>query len=102
MGEGDLFLTNNPEEAQKKLRQLRPKVPDYCDDFKFEVAINGDVKTYDKKTWTEDMKRDVTRVMRVWPIFEDPGFTGDNVEVAIRMTGCGNVKVYGLTHVYWA
>jgi hypothetical protein len=99
----DIVLTNNPDAAQHVFdRKLKAKVPAYCDDFKFEVAVDGTVKTYDLKTWDEEMKRNVARVMRVWPVFEEPGFTGENVELAIRMTGCGNVKVYGLTHIYWA
>jgi hypothetical protein len=103
--EGFFLLTNDAaaEVAEEKLeRQLKPKAPAYCDDFKFEVAIDGAVKTYDLKTWDEEMKRNVARVMRVWPVLEEPGFTGQNVELAIRMTGCGSQKVYGLTHIYWA
>jgi hypothetical protein len=100
--EDDFFHFHDANDAEETWRRLKAAAPEYCPEFQFEVAINGAVQTYDFKTWTEVMMRYVARVMRVWPILEDPGFTGTNVEVAIRMTGCKNKKFYGLTHVYWA
>jgi hypothetical protein len=100
--EEDFFHFNDSEEAEEKWRRLKGSAPKYCPEFQFEVAIDGAVKTYNLTTWRGEIKRPVARVMGVWPIFEDPGFTGSTVEVAIRMSGCGNTKFHGLTHVYWA
>jgi hypothetical protein len=44
-------------------------------------------------------------VIEYLTLLDDPNYTGGatkNVELAIRMTGCGRSKVFGLTHVYWA
>ena len=45
------------------------------------------------------------RVVEILSLLEDPSYTGGEareVEVAIRIKGCGRQKTFGLTHVYWS
>ena len=94
-------LSRNSSQA----RRLAPKpdVPEFCADFQFEFAIDGKVTTWDREEW---QKREYkpARVVQLWTLLDDPNFTDKpiDVELAIRMKGCGRTKVFQLTHVYWA
>ncbi len=73
--------------------------------FRFSYAINGVVK--ETLTHDEFMARihNVQRVVEAFIILDDPNFIKgepQNVEVAIRMHGCGAECVLGFTHAYWA
>jgi len=85
-------------------RQLKSKVPDYCPKFKFEFAINGKVTSWDYGKFIENMGH-IQRVVEVLKIVEDPSITGGvekEIEFAFRITGCDNVKMMSITHLYWA
>ena len=45
------------------------------------------------------------RVVEVVKLLDDPAYTGgetEEVELAIRMVGCGTSRVHLVNHVYWA
>lgn len=81
-------------------RRLEP----FCDDLRFEYAIDGNISSVGKKEF-DNMHEQVQRVVNLVPILKDPDFTGGqerDVEVAIRITGCNRHNVFSLTHIYWA
>lgn len=87
--------------SSSRQRQLKPKVPDYCEQFTFEFAIDGIVTTWDKNTWGGKIKY-AQRVVEFIPLLEDETWTTPkDVELAIRLTGCGRQKPIELTHIYW-
>lgn len=85
-------------------RLAGPPPPDYCDDFQFEFAIDGEVTSWSKDEFRERLK-EVQRVVETVTILKDPNFTGGvekEVEVAFRLTGCARVKTFFFSHIYWA
>ena len=85
-------------------RQLKPQPAPYCDDFRFEYALDdGEVKslTYDE---LEVIRHQMERVVEIVPLLREPDTWGEerDVQVAMRLVGCGRKKVFSLTHVYWA
>jgi hypothetical protein len=86
-------------------RNLKPKVPDYCAEFKFEFAIDGRITTWPLEEW-QKREGKAQRVVQLWTLLDDPKFVADgrprDVELALRMLGCGRTKIFKLTHVYWA
>lgn len=85
-------------------RELGRKPPEYCSNFKFEFSIDGQ-KTQWNKDQFQKQNKILERVVEVVKLVEDPNLTGGQekeVELAFRMTGCGNDKTFQLTHVYWA
>lgn len=89
--------------AANSPRGLKEKVPEYCDGFKVEFAIDGTVTTWNKEEW-QKRERKAQRVVQLWTLLDDSKFTKEakDVELAIRMTGCQRTKIFKLTHVYWA
>jgi len=94
--------SSNKEQQQQQHRRL--KTPLYCDEFKLEVAINGKITTYN----LEEVKARINKAQRVVELFEfmnDDKFSQDgkprDVELALRITGCGRQKNYDLSHLYW-
>lgn len=92
-------------ERNLRSRELKRKPPEYCDDFHFDFAVDGKMTTYDKDQFQEANKN-IQRVVEVFTMMNDPTYVKEgeekNIELAIRMRGCGNRKVFSLTHVYWA
>ena len=83
---------------------MKFKVPDYCDDFKFEFALDGKVTVWNKDQFAEH-KYDMQRVVEMIKISDDPNLTDGvekEVEFAFRFTGCANDKHFSITHIYWA
>ena len=74
------------------------------DSFVFEYAIDGKITTIprDEFLWTR-MKK-IARTTFVVTLLDDPNFTNEkkDVELAIRMRGCGRTCTFGVTHAYWA
>ena len=82
-------------------RSLKPPVPSYCDDFMFEFAIDGEVTSWNKDEFVE-RQRIAQRVVEFWTLLdEDSWGEKRDVELAIRITGCGRQKPLDLTHIYW-
>jgi len=85
-------------------RHLKAPPPEYCEEFRFEFAIDGKITSYNKEEFLSH-KQDLQRVVETVTLLNDPGYTGGaekEVEVAIRMAGCGHTKNFQLTHVYWS
>ena len=86
----------------RKLGKKPP--PEFCDEFKFEYAIDGKITSLKRDEFLE-RKVDVQRVVETITILEDPEYTGGEekeVEIAIRIVGCGRKKVFRMSHIYWA
>ena len=87
--------------SSSSLRRLKPKVPEYCDEFKFEFAIDGVITSWNKTEFLHH-QRHAQRVVEFWPLLQDDTWEGPkDVELAIRTTGCGRQKPLDLTHIYW-
>jgi len=82
-----------------------------CSDFEFEYAIDGKVTTLSESEF-EALRYRPKRNIDLWTLLEDPDYVSSqssdgeqsstkDVEVAIRMVGCGREKTMLLTHVYW-
>jgi hypothetical protein len=97
-------IVNASANAMDQGRNLKALPPEYCDDFQFEVAIDGKVTTYNLEQHKEKLSQ-LQRVVQIVTLLADPDYTGGeekDVEVAFRMLNCGRVKVYQLSHIYWA
>jgi hypothetical protein len=100
---------NNGAEGRRRLgmvssyRELKSTTPDFCDDFVFEYAIDGDIHSLNKKEFMSKRVL-VQRVVETLTLLDDPNVTSNevDVELGIRMRGCQRVKTFSLTHVYWA
>jgi hypothetical protein len=65
---------------------------------------NGDLSTLEKNDFLE-RKYQVGKNVELLTIMDDPAYTGGenkDVQIALRMLGCGRRKVFKLTHMYWA
>jgi hypothetical protein len=85
-------------------RRLKKKPPELSQEFKFQYAINGNITTMDKTTFLQK-KQNVARVVEMVVLLDDPNFTGGDeteVEVAIRIIGCGRQNTFKISHIYWA
>jgi hypothetical protein len=75
----------------------------YPDNFVFEYAINGVVTSLNKEKFKETRKK-AQRVVEVLTLMDDPTFTKElvDVEVAVRLQGCGKDCTIAVSHIYWA
>jgi len=73
------------------------------DTFKFEYAINGKITTLSKSDFIKQRQM-IQRVVETFTLLDDASFTDKeaDVELAIRLQGCGKECTIGLSHVYWA
>jgi hypothetical protein len=86
------------------VRNLKAPAPTYCDEFKFEYAIDGKITSLNLEEFQERRKQ-VQRVVETITLLKDPNYTGGvekEVEVAFRITGCERVKTFRFSHVYWS
>ncbi|KAL7579770.1 hypothetical protein ACA910_021906 [Epithemia clementina (nom. ined.)] len=82
-------------------RLLKPQVPKYCDGFKFEFAIDGKHTIWDVQEF-QSRRKQAERVVEFFTLLDDDSWkTAKDVELAIRITGCGRQKPLDLTHIYW-
>jgi hypothetical protein len=85
-------------------RNLKFTPLEYCAEFRFDYAIDGKVTSMNLEQYNEK-KKHVQRVVETIVVLKDPNYTGGQekeVEVAVRITGCGHDKVMNLNHVYWS
>mmetsp|Transcript_27767 Transcript_27767/g.65251 ORF Transcript_27767/g.65251 Transcript_27767/m.65251 type:complete len:895 (-) Transcript_27767:3416-6100(-) len=77
--------------------------PELSDEFAFDYAIDGEITTLTKDQLLKE-KKNIQRVVETLTILDDPNFTSEakDVEIAIRLRGCGRSIVFGVSHVYWA
>merc|ERR1712194_595663 len=88
---------NSNKSDQIGARMLKHDPPqDYCEEFKFEYAIDGVITSLSKDEFLGRLHQ-VQRVVETITISKDPNFTGGiekEVEIALRLTGCGRVKTF--------
>jgi hypothetical protein len=75
-----------------------------CNEGKFEVAVNGNIKAYTKDEFMKALKI-MQRVVQVITVLDDPTITnGENadIEFAVRLSGCGLKNGFFISSVYWA
>ena len=90
--------------AQSRRRGLKDKKVDYCKDFRFEYAIDDqEVKSLSISEYNKIQYR-TQRVVDIVTLLNEPETWGEerDVQLAMRMTGCGRDKVFSLNHVYWS
>jgi hypothetical protein len=91
------------DEVSRRDRGSGP--PEYCENFRYEFSIDGVITSWNL---TEFQLRDKVpqRVVELQLLLDDANFTSEprDVELAIRMTGCGDTtkKVLCLSHIYYA
>lgn len=106
---GDGKITNGRGDTEATFadsqRELWASVetPDQPDTMVFEYAIDGQITSLSKDEFFEK-KQQIQRVVETITLLDDENFTTEpkDVEVAIRLRGCGRKCTFGLTHVYWA
>lgn len=93
------------DEGEWENRNLKREQIPYCDDFRFDFAVDGTITTYNAAEFKQ-ADNTVQRVVECFTMLDDPNYVKNgeekDVELAIRMRGCGSSKVFLLTHVYWA
>jgi len=97
----DMHLEHGNEERNLMRSYETPELPD---GFMFEYAINGKITTLNKDQFLEE-KKQIQRVVEIITLLDDKDFSNgeaQDVEVAIRLRGCGRSCVFGLSHIYWA
>jgi hypothetical protein len=70
----------------------------------FDYAINGKITTLDKAEFL-DQKKQLARVVETLTLLDDENFLNgeaQDLELAVRMRGCGRSCVFGVSHIYWA
>ena len=79
------------------------ETPTLPDTFLFEYAIDGKITTLTRDQFLEQ-KKQIQRVVETLTLLDDPSFTSDakDVEVAVRLKGCGRACTFGVSHIYWA
>jgi hypothetical protein len=104
----NLETLDNASRALTRTRQLRKKnrPQPYCDQFLLEVAIDGAITSHNVTEFDElEKKGHIDRVVETFVLLNDREYTGGKekeVEVGIRISGCGRQKTFSLNHVYWA
>jgi hypothetical protein len=73
------------------------------DTFQFDYAIDGKVTTLNKEQFIDKIHA-VQRVVEILVLIDDPNYGAkENVEVGIRIRGCGEADCsLQVSHVYWA
>lgn len=80
------------------------ETPELPDGFVFDFAINGKITSWNKAQFLDE-KKQIQRVVETVTLLDDEDFSNgeaQEVEVAIRLRGCGTTCVFGLSHIYWA
>jgi hypothetical protein len=106
--------TSNRADTEREGRQLGKRAQElYCDDFHFEISIDGKITSYNKAEFRGDnglgefkgnngKVKHMQRVVELVNIFDDPEYSGGkekDIQVAIRMLGC---KAFKMSHIYWS
>jgi hypothetical protein len=99
----DASQTYQLDEPGERMTMRSYDTPELPEEFFFEFAIDGKVTTLTKSEFLEQKKL-IQRVVETITMLDDPHFTdvARDVEIAIRLGGCGRNVVFGVSHVYWA
>mmetsp|Transcript_24884 Transcript_24884/g.45064 ORF Transcript_24884/g.45064 Transcript_24884/m.45064 type:complete len:965 (-) Transcript_24884:82-2976(-) len=88
---------NDTEDPKRDLKE----VPELPDTFEFDYAINGRITTLDKEQFLKN-KHILQPDVELLTVLDDPEMKPqENVQLAIRMRGCGRLCTFKLSHVYW-
>ncbi len=90
-------------ESERDLKTRKYDTPPLPDTFVFEYAINGAITSLDKDKFLEK-KKDIQHLVETITLLDDPGFAKEgaqDVEIAVRFTGCGRQCTFGLSHIFW-
>ena len=100
-------INDNAESTSQSIQHRKLGEPS-CDNFHFEFAIDGVITKWDQTAWDKN-RRQIQRVVPIWVLSNGAKYSnitddspGRDVELALRVTGCGREKTLGLSHVYWA
>ena len=96
--------TNSSLTIETQNRRLKNKKPsEQPETMVFEYAIDGQITSLPRDDFFGRLKN-ILDFSSILTILDDPEFTSESkdVELAIRMRGCGNSCTYGLPYVYWA
>ena len=90
--------------TRRQLSQSRRRLDNtYCDDWRFEFAIDGNITSWTHAQWNDKLYA-AQRVAHFTTLLDDASYTGGeekDVEVAMRMTGCARDVTFTLSHIYW-
>jgi hypothetical protein len=91
------------KEERRNLGVRKTDTVELPDTFEFDYAIDGKITTLKKNEFL-GKNHHIQRVVELLTLLDDENFTSEkkDVEVAIRMRGCGRVCTFGLSHIYWA
>ena len=91
------------DQRQRLLRADKYAPKPQPDSMFFDFAIDGKITSLPRDTFLDALKR-LDRTVHLLTVLDDPNFTSEakDVEVAIRMRGCGRDCTFGFSHVYWA
>lgn len=98
---GTSIVTMTPRTAT---RRLKTKPPPFCKEFVFEYSIDGKITTLNLSQWNKRNHK-IQRVVETLTLLNDPSYTNgieQEVEVAVRIRGCGRLKTFNLNHIYWS
>ena len=80
-------------------RSLADNVPD---DFLFDIAINGKIKTLNKDEFMANAG-ELVKNFALWPILDDPSFGGGEVEIGFRLRSQKDPHTtIGVSHIFYA
>ena len=85
------------------LPRRRLKDNTYCENWRFEFAVDGKVTSWTYEQWNSKLYG-AQRVAHLTTLLDDADYTGGqekDVEIAIRMTGCARDVTFLLSHIYW-
>lgn len=90
------------EVSPPKVRRLGDGEDKRCTDWRFQFAIDGAVTSWDSPTFINLGER-IQRVVPLWLLLDDEDWGEPrDVELAIRIEGCGRDFPLLLSHIYWA
>jgi hypothetical protein len=101
------FLSESDDGIQtaRSLRKKKQDVP-FCPEFQMEYAIDGKINVWNLTEFnTMRVQGAIERVVEIFPLLNDRRYTGGQekeVEVALRITGCGRQKTFNINHIYWS
>ena len=99
MQENPRTETWTAENNQRHLNKINKKL--VCDEFAFEYAVGGKMTTLNGNLFVEKVK-EILPGEQFLTIMDDNEGSARNIEVGIRLRGCGRDTTLKLTHVYWA
>ena len=115
------------QSQMENTRRLGGEKINLCTNFRFEYSIDGQVTRLSRDEFLSRLKN-IQRVVNIITLFDknhhdnkdDDGGDGDgdennknndngndtfpkyNIQVAVRIVGCGRQNALKLTHIYWA